>query len=241
MSSDSLDNVIRHWTRAGVVFGATPSPRTPDLEWLLMETARHAHLNARLFTLAVTWLCRYELLVAPQRLFRHVVAELEEEFKPAFGVLLATLKHITHTRRFNDVIAACPPARLPGPLFDIYRGNKRLEAVARRQASPWSVQWNLWAPPVEPKFDALRPPSWLMRNNPAFRTRAAMKGDLRASVLAELADNPEAGASESRLARACGVTRPPLRQALDDLELMATVERVTEGKRRTIRLVTSPS
>ncbi len=57
--SKQLDNLLRQWTQIGAGFSAEPDGMTPDLERLLLDTARHAHEMARLFIMAAAWLHRY--------------------------------------------------------------------------------------------------------------------------------------------------------------------------------------
>ena len=125
----------------------------------------------------------------------------------------------------------CDPADSPRPLFDIECANEAFRRMAEARASEVSRKWNLWAPEFEPKFDALRPAAWIMRMNPDYQERASLKGDLRASLLLELQDDPQVGASESELARRCGAERAAIRDALDDLELAGRIERRAEKNR----------
>jgi hypothetical protein len=64
-----LDIVAAGWTRLGVMLNVTPARHTPDLERLILDTARIASSNSRLFLLAASWLARYGDYVA-----RHATA-----------------------------------------------------------------------------------------------------------------------------------------------------------------------
>jgi DNA-binding FadR family transcriptional regulator len=75
----------------------------------------------------------------------------------------------------------------------------------------------------------LYPARWIIERNPEYRYRAYFKGDLRASILEELKDHPDAGEKESELARRCGAERTTIREALDDPELAGLIERWRRG------------
>ena len=67
-SRSEADRVVRDWTRLGITFASPASPHSPDLERLLLDTARHMAGNPRLFTMAATWLGTYGRWVAHGRL-----------------------------------------------------------------------------------------------------------------------------------------------------------------------------
>ena len=230
-TSANHPDIIAQWTRVGAGFSARPAGVSPDLERLLLATARAASGNSRLVIMAATWLCRYGSLIAKHRLKRLIIDELEPQYQPVLGLLLDTVRQWTGASRFNAAIGICDPADSPRPLFEIERANEAFRRMAEARASEVSRRWNLWAPEFEPKFDALRPAAWIMQMNPDYQERAGLKGDLRASLLLELQDDPQAGASESELARRCGAERAAIRDALDDLELAGRIERRAEKNR----------
>ena len=117
----------------------------------------------------------------------------------------------------------------PRPLFETYRRNSAMVALARKQADPLGRQWNLWAPPEREYEDAIRPSEWIIRKNPSLKLRATFGGQLAASVLITLKCNPDAGASESGLARRCKATRCAVRDALDHLSLCQLIRRRRVG------------
>jgi hypothetical protein len=75
-----------------------------------------------------------------------------------------------------------------------------------------------------------------MRENPELIMRADFRGDLRASVLAALAHDADAGLSELDLARRCGGSRAQVRSALDNLELTGTACRTRKDRERRTRI-----
>lgn len=232
--SDRLDNLISQWTRIGAGFTADQSPEPPDLERLLLETAREVSGMARLFIMAATWLHRYGDLIAKHRLKRLIRDELEREHHATLGLLLDIAQQGTHPAQFASIIRELSPAPEPHPLFDIERDSAKLAERARRRASSISMRWGLWCEDIEFKDDALRPASWLMSQNPGLIMRADFRGDLRASVLAALEYDADAGLSELDLARRCGGSRAQVRSALDNLELTGKARRSrTDRERRT--------
>jgi hypothetical protein len=234
-------DLIPRWAKAGAGFNARPCDDSPDLERLLLDTARAVWTNARLFTMAFTWLSRYGELVAKNRLAALILTDLEREYRPVLGLLLDMVKQATGTDHFNAAIRLCDPAVVAEPLFEIERKNDSLRRLAQRRASAISRKWNLWAPEIELKLDALRPASWIMKSNAEFRERGAFKGDLRASVVAELKWNSKAGESESELARCIHAQRTAVRQAISDLELIDRVARIQDRNRFKIILCSLPA
>lgn len=234
--SDPLDSLISQWTRLGAGFTARQSPDPPDLERLLLETARRAPGMARLFIMTATWLHRYGDLIAKHRLKRQIRFELEHEHQATLGLLLDIAQQGTHPAQFASVIRELSPASEPQPLFEIERSSTKLAERARRRASPISTRWGLWCEEIEFKDDALRPASWLMQHNPGLITRADFRGDLRASVLAALQHDVSAGRSELDLARQCGGSRAQVRSALSNLEMTGKVRRIRSAHERRTRI-----
>ncbi len=221
MSDDTIGTHGLHarWTRAGVLFNTAQAAQSPDLERLLIDTSKAARDDARLFIMAATWLCRYSTLIAKHRLKRLILDELPAGDRAPLGLLLDTARQQTGEDRFSAALAECSPAPAAQPFFSIERSNPALARLAKRRASDLSRRWNLWMPAFEAKYDALRPATWIVNQNPAYAKRADFRGDLRATILIELHDNPASGESELALARFTGTTRAAVRDALADLEL----------------------
>jgi hypothetical protein len=140
----------------GVLFCRRPARRSPDPERLLLHTARLAPGSARLFCLAISWLSRYGNFVARHRLKHLIEGELPGEHQPALGAMLALA--VKHGASKELLIAAdvCRKAADPGPLFHVHRRSEALGQIARAQACPEALRWNLWLPDEPPKTDALR-------------------------------------------------------------------------------------
>lgn len=221
MKKPTQNTVLAQWSRAGILFG-TPAARTsPDPERLLLNTARHAPGNVRLFSHAVSWLAQYSNLIARHRLKRLATDELEPDARPTLGLLLDFA--ITHgaSRELNLAADCCEKHDKPRILFDVHRRSPARRRLAKSSASPAAVARGLWAPHVEPATDALRPAAWIIQRNPSYRDRAIRKGDLRSTILETLRrDTPEGSlGSERELAMLCAANRPAVTRSLNDLEI----------------------
>lgn len=234
MNETALDRLIGTWSSLGAGFNAEPREASDiDLERLLLDTARQTPKMARLFIMAATWLHTYGDTIAKHRLKRLIDDELECEYRPVLGLLLDTAQQGTHPRAFESITKQLSPEASPKPLFENFREDTKLMEIARRRASSLSRKWGLWAQPIEFKEDAIRPASWMMARHPALRTRADFRGDLRASILAALRYDANAGESESRLAEAAGGSRSQVRNAINNLLLTGRVSsRRAEGANR---------
>jgi hypothetical protein len=215
MSQAKQKSVESRWARVGVLFNCALAAPDPDLERLLLDTAREVHANPRLLPLAVTWLTEYGNFVARHRLARLISTELEPEPRAALGLILDLAIGHGAPGELRTALAACAPVAPPRPLSRDFAASPSLVAVAQRNASAPSRHWGLWTPPVELKRDALRPVSWVLARNPAYRDRIIRKGDLRCSILEALRHDAAGRThSESELARLAGATRAAVRKAL---------------------------
>ncbi|NBC11465.1 MAG: hypothetical protein GVY24_06995, partial [Planctomycetes bacterium] len=233
-----LDNTIARWSRVGVLFGCRPARTTPDLERLLLDTARLAPGNARLFYLAVTWLSRYGNFIARHRLKRLIQTDLEAAHQPVLSALLALAVKHSASRELLVAAEVCQPADAARPLFDVQRRSPALAKIAHLHACAEGLRCNLWFPDEPPKLDALRPARWIIERNPDYLDRIVRKGDLRCSILLVLRhDTPDGSAdSEVALAERCSANRIAVRNALDDLEREGYALRQPEPGARNIRI-----
>lgn len=234
-----LDVIFARWARLGAMFNVKPAPRTPDLEPLLLDTARVIPQQARLFAMAASWLTRYHRLLCRHRMAALVEAIDETDISATIGYLLSTVCQHAMTDHLNLAIKRCRPLDEPKALYDTYRRSDALTAVARDTCDPLARPWGLWAPPERLYDDALRPAAWIMQRNPSLQPRAIFSGQLAASILVTLQADPDAGSSESALARACRATRRAVRDALDHLELCQLVARDRVGNTVPVTLVHS--
>ena len=228
---DARPKVLADWAKLGVLYGVSPARRTPDVEALLLRTAEVLPTFARLLPTTLTWLVQYERLVCRHRLARMAGDITEAEVSAALGLVLNFARQHTQSDHLKLVIAACRPADEGRPLFVVDQRSAAFQRLAKTQASTISQRWNLWTPEPALKPDTIRPAIWLMKRNPVLRYRAIFGGNLRASILATLLADPDAGRSESALARACGVTRKAVREALDHLAFCGLLSRKADGAR----------
>lgn len=231
-----VDNLTAQWSRVGAGFNTPPARTTSDLERLLLGTARHAPAMPRLFIMAATWLHRYGDLVAKGRLKRLIHAELASADAPVLGLLLNIAQEGTHPPQFQSILRVLPRDAAPRPLFDVENTSPAFADRARRNASPLSQTWGRWCAPFDFKDDALRPTAWIMSRNRGFISRADFRGDLRASILASLRHDLNAGESELALARECGGSRAQVRSALDNLAMTGRVMRAPSADGRRTRI-----
>jgi hypothetical protein len=232
---DPLNGTIERWGALGAGFDAGDHFETPDLERLILDTARCAPRSARLVAASATWLDAYAGLVALHRLKRLVRDELDPRDHPALGFLLDSAQRDHHQPPFATVTKLLTPASECAPLYDDQRTNAAMVALAERRSSALAQRWGVWAQGVETKPDALRPAHWLMRTHPTMRLRADFRGDLRASVLASLRFDEGAGSSEVALARCAGGSRSQVRNALANLEMTGRITRTpADDANRTI-------
>ena len=234
-----IASAVARWVRLGVMLNAAPADSTPDLEVLLLDTARAASGHARLFILAASWLALYDEYVARHRLAQLIRDELEPEYRLTMGMLLdwAATHGQGHCCRFSRAIAACGRPKNGHPLLDIDSASPELARLAEEEASPLSKKWGLWFAPFDLKRDALRPVRWIAAKNPALAVRALTGGDLVASILAQGIHNPASLRSELDLAKQCGASRPAVREALSKLELSGYAHRTRVGHANAITLL----
>ncbi len=242
-SANSLDNTIALWTRLGVLFGSRPARTTPDMEHLLLDTARLAPSNARLFYLAVTWVSQYGNFVARHRLKHLVEEKLSPEDHPVLGLLLKLAAKHGASRELLIAADVCRKAQKPQPLFGVHCDSPELKRIARNHACREGLAWNLWVPDQLPKLDALRPARWVIQKNPTYLDRIVRKGDLRCSILLTLQHDVPNGRveSETALARLCSANRIAVRHALDDLEREGCALRKKVPQRRRTAIVLGKS
>jgi hypothetical protein len=226
MTSQAAADILTHdWSQVGVLFGSEPSGKTPDLERLLLETARNCPHQARFLPLTATWLVEYGHFVARHRLKQLALHELNDEGQAILGLIIDEAVEHGATRELLIATADLSPLRNPRPVSQVQRESAAFTALAERRASPLARNWGLWTQSITPKFDAIRPVTWLLERNPEYRDRIIRRGDLRVSVLETLRrDFPNGTApSESALSRACGATRTAVRKALEALTLEGEV------------------
>lgn len=244
MLAELTDTLESDWTELGVLFACAPSGRTPDVERVLLETARFAPEHARLPVLCATWLVRFGHFVARRRLVRLIGEELGSESQAVLGLIVEEALTLGAPRELRAVCDACRPLSEPMPLQMVHREHPLRREIAERNASRLSRKWNVHYPTIELELDAIRPAGWLVDRHPGYRARIARRGDLRVSILETLRrDVPgHAVSSEAELMRLCGATRSAVHKALLALELEGEITMGVrrDGGSRSIRLKATP-
>jgi hypothetical protein len=222
--------VAAAWARLGVMLNVAPANHTPDVERLLLDTARLASGNIRLFLLAATWLRRFSSYVAGHRLARLVHDELEDDARPVLGLMLEWAGEIN--LKYAIDVSRGTMSQSGRPLSDAENGMAVLRRQAEQSANALSKKWGRWlsSDAMRMKHDAIRPVSWVARHNSALAARSTL-GDVATSVVAEWPKGGEVdGAME--VSRRIGASRIATNGALHLLELAGRVEiEKTPGRR----------
>lgn len=237
MRTRLVDSLASRWSRLGVMLNVNAADQTPDVERLLLDTARSASANSRLFILAAGWVASYGHYIAKRRLARLIHEELEAEYRPVLGLLLEWAQQNGESSgfRFALAIKACGPVDPnPKPLFEIERRNGLFTQLAKKRASILSSKWGRWMADFELKQEAIRPAEWVARHNPSLSIRAMRGGDLLASVLAEYEADPAMIGNEPELARRCAASLPAVRNAIRRLRLAGFIRAATRSRTRGI-------
>lgn len=210
--------VESQWARLGVLFNCAPASATPDLERLLLDTARQLHLNGRLLPLVATWLVEHGLYVARHRLKRLINDELEQEYQSALGLLIETAVQYGAPAELRRLCKVCDPIPEPIPLSEAFRTDPSLIQIAQQIASDLAKKWGLWSPEIVLKHDAICPSSLIRKHNPSLLPRLIRRGDLRCSILEVFRFDLDGQASTiSELARLTRATRPAVYEAVESL------------------------
>jgi hypothetical protein len=181
MNTTLHSQVVSRWVRLGAMLNVQESSGTPDIERLLLDTARVTEGNARLFILAASWLVLYGELVDSARLAQLIGEELDVGHRPTLGLLLEWVESHSAGGQFDAAIQACGRAIDDRPLFDVERRNKTFVELAKLRATPLSRKWGRWMGEFQPKVNALRPMQWILRQNPSL-VRSTRKSDPRQSI-----------------------------------------------------------
>lgn len=164
-----IESVARRWARLGVFLNVPPADRTPELERLILDTARLAPANSRLFFLGATWLGEYGGCVDDQRLAQLISSELESEHRSVLGLMLELARGVAcGDSRLEQSIRVCAPAIDARPLFDVENQNPLFAQLAERRASALSRRWGRWMAEFRPEPRALRPKRWISEQNPGL-------------------------------------------------------------------------
>jgi len=226
---DELTTLLAQWKRLGIEVDARPAPRTPDVERLIVETARLLPYMARLLPVATTWLVSCERLVCRHRLASFAAGITSTSHSACLGLLLDFVRATTFTDHLALPIRKCSPLLPPVPLLEAERKASYYPLV-QLEADAIARRWGLLTPRPHLVLDAMRPIDWILAANPRLRERALLRGDLGASILACITHEASSGSSESSLARTLGATRKALRDSLDHLQFCGLIVRRHVGR-----------
>lgn len=163
-----LDSVASRWARLGVLLNVEAADHTPDLERLLLDTARVISANSRLLTLAASWLSRHASLIDLPRLSLQIQNHLEVKYRPNLGLLLELAGQFSPAVELSSAVDACGPAVDSRPLSDVESDNPVFRRLAEQRASALSRKWGRWTIDMAPKNSALRPSEWIAQHNPSL-------------------------------------------------------------------------
>jgi len=139
-----------------------------DIEQLIVDTALACPADPRLYIAAWSWLSRHSSFIAPHRLKRLALEQLDPQNQATLGLLMETAVEHGAAQHLLQIVSAClETAPEPGPLFDVDRD--WFEDSAQLDATALSKKWGRWCQAIELKPDALRPTEWILANNPSFR------------------------------------------------------------------------
>jgi hypothetical protein len=183
-----LDTLAAMWTRVGVLFATRPTAKPVDLERLLLETARAARFDERLFVCAASWLAQYHGFINGRRL-SVLAVELDHLGSATLGALLSLARDAAgNAPELDAALARCRQLSRPRPLFAVMDTMDVLAGRMRTRALPLFVAWGLWHDDATLKPSAIRPVRWLLNHAPELRARAllgpSVEADLMASALA---------------------------------------------------------
>ncbi len=110
-----LDTLAGMWTRVGVLFAMRAAASPVDLERLLIDTARAARFDERLFVCAVSWLAQYHGFINGRRLSAVAVA-LDRQESATLGALLSFARDAAgHAPELDAALSRCRPLQSTPP------------------------------------------------------------------------------------------------------------------------------
>lgn len=240
--ADELAHCLAAWVRIGGMFDVDAADETPDLERLILSTARCSPYHTRLFTLSATWLVAHGEFVAKQRLLNLVESELEDKDRPVLGMLFEWVSDEAGTNRWRRVIEACDVARAGQPLSEVERSNPALAALSVKTSCDLGKKWGRWvsAATLVLKPNALRSAEWIAANNPVLAERAMAGGDIAASILAEWRMKGAVIGSELEVAARMRVSRKAAHEALARLRMAGFVQMSSRKSANRIEVLQRP-
>ncbi len=218
------------WTRLGCLFAVEPAEVEPDLEEAIATALVFVRVDPRLFVGLATWLHRYGSLVDGHLLVRRLTLHPSPEERAVLGALITA----SSAPSLRGLRGRCQPLTQRAPLFHIM-DRPVLRSKVQKEALPEYLKWGFHVDNMVLKPEALRPPSWVLRMNPALRIRALLGANVRAAVVTRLLAKGPAP-SLSALARELGRSYPSIHAAVASLVAAGLLEQVASGRALGVRL-----
>ncbi len=214
LPNTELTAIAAQWARLGAYFGTAPVRRPVDLEGLIVETARAAPDDERLFVVAASWLAVHHGFVNGRRLaalastlLHPGATRADREASAVLGALLAWAADMAGgAEGLTAAAARCRPLAKARALFRVTALLPSVADRTRRNALPRFAEWGLWHMDDTPKPAAVRPVEWLLLHAPELRLRAVSGPTLEADILAAVLLGLPGGSARSGRPRSSGVT-----------------------------------
>jgi hypothetical protein len=233
MSTDNESRLIeirlmQQWARVGALFNVAPATESVDLELLVIETARVARGDERLFVMAASWLAEHHHLLDARRLARRLTL-LEGDDSAVAGAMLAmALEGTPSATALEAVVKYCRPTTTRTLLFPVIAEIPGLPEIVQAEALPLFIRWGFWHNDVTLKRNAIRPAAWLVRECPELRVRALFGPGLDAEVVQLAGSAPRSAADMASMA---GVTYAAAHAAVSRLLGRGVLVRTRAGGR----------
>jgi hypothetical protein len=190
--------LMRAWTRLGVLFNTAPATARVDLEQLIVDTARVTRSDERLFVMAASWLAEHHHLVDARRLGRRLNAVDASTSATAGAMLAMAVQATTGPTALAAAMTHCRPLTVPEPLFPVMAQHPGLLALVKVEMLALFAAWGFWHNDAVLKRNAIRPISWLLRHCPELRIRALFGTGLDAEVVELVTTTPRTVAEIAR-------------------------------------------
>lgn len=212
------------WSRLGFHYGGEMAASPPQLEELLLASLGEVREDPRLFLGVATWLQSYGFL-----LDGHHLVKLRGKISGEHSALLGALLTASSNPHLKGLLGSCEPLGEEEILFRVMEEREVLRERVQTGALPEIRRWGFLVEDLTLKPDALRPSSWVLRQNPELKIRALLGANLRGSVVHHLIEAGR-GLSISALAREIRRPYPSVHAAVQALVSVGMLEREEKGR-----------
>lgn len=222
------------WARIGGGFTVAPVRNPVDVEHLIIDSARAAARDARLFWVMASWIAVHHKLLDVRRLGRLLDAVPDDLGSATVGAALdVALTLAGNMKPLKALRRHCRPVAPPQPLFEVMRENRVLSMVVKQESRPEFAAWGLWQHEISDKRDATRPVGWILERCPEFRLRSLLGADLETAILEIVSVMP---ATISDLAKRTGATRAAVHEAVASLTARGLARKPHQGYRKLVSM-----